>query len=525
MAAVVVSLTLAATTWRLRHEAGGVPLLALALTSGWWALMQLVGLNLGSFETQLTLSRLEYFGITLAPLAWFWFALEYTGRDQLLRGPLGLVGVVPVLTLVLVFTNDSHGLIWEAVGRAPGSTVPVFEHGWWFTVHAVWAYALVLLATGVLVWHHAQAPQHRSRLAIVVAAPLSVLGVNLLYLFSVQPDRWIDLTPTGFVMACGILVWGLKRQGLLLTAPVARTTVFERMQDAALVLDTHGRIVDLNRAAADMLELEPYGSVPVPLGTVWSRHRPDSQADVSSPPGRVTLPTSSGGERVFEVNITSLGPRKEKGRTVLVLRDVTERVRLERELMETGEALRHANVELERLANTDSLTGLANRRHFMAVLDAEIERSERYGRPLSLISLDLDHFKTVNDTYGHATGDEVLRFIADSMEEVCRDIDLPARIGGEELAILLPETGLEGAEALAERLRERIASRLQRAPDGRTFHVTASLGVATLGPESPDREGLLHEADAALYEAKRSGRDRVVTSSSPAWEREGKEAG
>ena len=259
--------------------------------------------------------------------------------------------------------------------------------------------------------------------------------------------------------------------------------------------------------------------MPLALGTLWAsaRERADRYADVTLPVVHGPGADEQGEEgqrprRSFEVTLTPLGPKdRSGGQTALLLRDVTERDRMERELRATTKALRAANEELERLANTDSLTSLANRRQFIEALESEMDRSRRYDRPVSIVLLDLDEFKTVNDSFGHGTGDDVLRTTAEIMRSVCRDVDIPARLGGEELAILLPETRGEGARTLAERLRERLEARKHRARDGQTFTVTASLGVATSeGPDRSTAEAFLQRADAALYQAKDEGRNRVV---------------
>ena len=166
--------------------------------------------------------------------------------------------------------------------------------------------------------------------------------------------------------------------------------------------------------------------------------------------------------------------------------------------------------KVEREAVTDELTGLANARSFRASLDSELERSRRFGTPLALVMLDLDHFKRINDDFGHQQGDEVLALIAEVLREFSRDIDAPARYGGEELAIVLPQTDTDGAAQLAERIREAV-DRL-RVPlldrDG-SLRVQASFGVAAFPESAMDRESLIAAADAALYRAKRGGRNRV----------------
>jgi diguanylate cyclase (GGDEF)-like protein len=159
-------------------------------------------------------------------------------------------------------------------------------------------------------------------------------------------------------------------------------------------------------------------------------------------------------------------------------------------------------------AVTDELTGLVNRRRFMTALDAEIARTSRV-RPPALILADLDDFKRVNDDFGHPIGDEVLQEFARALGTCVRDIDIPARLGGEEFAVLLPETSLEGAAAVAERLQRVLTAAPLLVRGGRSIDATASFGVAEL-VEGETADALLRRADAALYGAKAEGKNRVV---------------
>jgi diguanylate cyclase (GGDEF)-like protein len=167
---------------------------------------------------------------------------------------------------------------------------------------------------------------------------------------------------------------------------------------------------------------------------------------------------------------------------------------------------------IQRQAVTDELTGLFNHRRFQEVMTAEVERTRRFGQELGLIMLDLDNFKRVNDTYGHLQGDLVLKEVARVLRESSREIDEPARYGGEEMAVALPQTGLQGAYEFAERVRQRIeALQLPLLEGEGTLRVTASFGAASL-PHSAkvDKDALVAAADAALYRAKRSGKNRTV---------------
>lgn len=167
----------------------------------------------------------------------------------------------------------------------------------------------------------------------------------------------------------------------------------------------------------------------------------------------------------------------------------------------------------EHASEHDALTRLANRRRLESDLDAECERSLRYARPLSFIMLDLDHFKTVNDTYGHARGDDVLQSVAALITDLLRSTDTAYRYGGEEIAVIVRESDTHSAQVLAERLRSRIESAF--AGPGETG-VTASLGIASMPTDAATPQGLVEAADAAMYTAKQQGRNRIVVAGAPA---------
>jgi diguanylate cyclase (GGDEF)-like protein len=167
--------------------------------------------------------------------------------------------------------------------------------------------------------------------------------------------------------------------------------------------------------------------------------------------------------------------------------------------------------EAEREALTDSLTGLANRRRFNDVVAGAVDAAQRDGRPLSMLALDLDHFKSVNDQHGHGVGDDVLKATAREMLDAVRVGDVAARIGGEEFAIVLPRTDADGARILAERLRVAVQEMRVPLPGGREIRVTMSVGAATASGELIDAPALLAAADEALYAAKRGGRNKTIS--------------
>ena len=207
----------------------------------------------------------------------------------------------------------------------------------------------------------------------------------------------------------------------------------------------------------------------------------------------------------FKSGVYDYVPRREMSAHVLrrTIAQALRRFRLEREL----EA---ANQRLAELVNRDPLTGLHNRRYFEGRLAVEFARAQRFSHPLALVLLDIDHFKRINDTYGHATGDRVLIEAARAMLAMARQIDLVARIGGEEFALLLPNTRPDGAHAMAERVLMQVRAIAVSAPKGEV-RITLSAGVAAYPDCSAQTRMQLFEcADRALYAAKHAGRDRIA---------------
>ena len=172
--------------------------------------------------------------------------------------------------------------------------------------------------------------------------------------------------------------------------------------------------------------------------------------------------------------------------------------------------LKEVNLQLGKLARSDSLTGLMNRRTFMEKLQSEFERSRRYKNPLSLIMLDIDDFKGVNDVYGHVAGDRVLKFVADQIKDCMRTTDYSGRYGGEEFCAILTNTALEGASKIAERLRQSISEREFTGNDD-VFTITCTIGLAQFDKDLKTIEEFVNKADEALYRGKRGGKNKVVS--------------
>jgi diguanylate cyclase (GGDEF)-like protein/PAS domain S-box-containing protein len=225
---------------------------------------------------------------------------------------------------------------------------------------------------------------------------------------------------------------------------------------------------------------------------------------------------------IFNIEVNSgliRDANRKPAKMVFIVRDITERKQAERQIQQLVRQLKIEKQAAQRSANTDSLTGLANRRYFDEALNTEFHRLKRSGAPLSLIMLDVDHFKNFNDSFGHLAGDECLRQISATLKTIIgRATDVVARFGGEEFMAILTETDPEGAVALAERIRKAIEALSIPHPGSEIAeYVTVSLGVTTVYPNrlaSPEQVVAL--ADEALYCAKQAGRNRTSTTSEKA---------
>ncbi|MEZ4417327.1 MAG: diguanylate cyclase [Gemmatimonadota bacterium] len=505
----------AAYSQRTRPAAAALQLRWMMLAVGTWSLAQAASLAFVSLPAQVWFSKLQYPGVLGASVAWFLFALRYTGRTPRTStqwGPL-LVLIATVIT-GLVFTNEWHHLIWTDVRQEQSGSLLglTLEHGPAFYVHALYCYGLVVAATAVLAWTVGQTYHTRKQLVSIIGAPALVVAATIVYLSPVSPGVWFDFVPLAYAVAGSLLAWGLLRAGVADLVPVARNLVFESIGDAVFVLDHQGRVLDFNPAGAELFGPSTHSSIGRDFADLARAPALQQVLELGISEVQDVNLGPANYERVHDLRVSPIynSVNGELLARVLVFRETTDRRRIEAGLRLVTESLEEANTELERLANYDTLTGLSSRRHFLHQLEREARRSQRHGHTFVLMLLDLDHFKQVNDAFGHPTGDAVLIATAQAIRSVIREVDYAGRIGGEEFAVLLPETELEGGEALAERIRAEVEALRHTDTEGNPFRVTISVGITTWGPGRDLPADLLRAADRALYAAKHSGRNRVV---------------
>lgn len=292
---------------------------------------------------------------------------------------------------------------------------------------------------------------------------------------------------------------------------------------ALLVLDEDDQPADFHTAGLSEEERQRIGEPPRGhglLGALLREAAPIRVADIACDPRATGFPPHHPPMKTF-MGVPIMARGKMIGGLYLTEKAGAQQFTLEDENLVVGLAadaaiaIENARLfeQVQRQAITDGLTGLYNRRQFFDLAGREFERTQRYARPLSAIMLDIDHFKKVNDTHGHAVGDQMLQELAARFRANLRDIDVLARYGGEEFAVLLPESELPAARQAAERLRQAVAETPFETAAG-PLAITISLGVAALTEDCPTLAALLDGADAAMYAAKDAGRNGVCVHSS-----------
>ena len=334
-------------------------------------------------------------------------------------------------------------------------------------------------------------------LVFLFASLLPFIGIVLI-LFAFE--EWsIDYSALIMPVSLLIISYGILKYDFLEIRTLARETIFENNFAGMVVLGPGNRIIDYNKAAEKFFEAINISLNNYPIEHILDRE-PNLLEIFESKSSRDFSLVIDGEEKYFEIDVVPLGDRQNKNTRMLKsIRDVTE----ERKVQE----------KLKFLATTDSLSGLYNRAEFMNLAKREFVWAKRNNEELSLLIMDLDNFKIINDTFGHAAGDEVIREIGSIIMTSFRKTDIAGRIGGEEFAVVLRNASLEEAKMVAEKFRETVANRKVNYGE-QEISFTVSIGMAAIRgniDDIDDIEDVLKKADDALYKAKAKGRNCVAT--------------
>jgi diguanylate cyclase (GGDEF)-like protein len=344
----------------------------------------------------------------------------------------------------------------------------------------------------------------------LVSGTLYALNLNLV--------PGMDISSFGFLLTNLLLSLGFSHYQLLDLVPVARDTLIKRVQDGMIVVDWKCRIVEINKNAIDLLSI----SVANPIGSIYqtlipwqldlyelSRQSQPSEFDLGEPV-----------KRYFEVQVTSLAPQSTTPPGyLLVLRDISLHKETEFQLKKANEDLQDRIDKINQLqqllkdqATHDSLTGLYNRRLTDEVLNRLLEEGRQSHQPISLLVMDIDHFKDINDRFGHQAGDELLEKYGKCILTATRKVDFSCRLGGDEMLIAFQNMSSQEAEKKADSIRQKLQAIVVK-KENQSVATTVSIGIATYPQNGDSIKELINWADQALYMAKEKGRNQVVLAS------------
>ncbi|MBC7879497.1 MAG: diguanylate cyclase [Anaerolineales bacterium] len=466
-----------------------------------WTVCYALELVSTTLDGKIFWAMMKYLGSAPGPAAWFVFSLYYTNNQKWFTAPKRWVlGIYVLVTIAIVFTNPLHHWYWTEITMVDGYPETQSEHGFYFWVYAVGTYLLILSSVVIYVRHYFRVSSFFRKPAV-----LMVLG-GFLPLAARIPEDFLglDLIPKldniiVFLLVSAIIFFiAISRFNALKILPIAHELIVKNINSGILVLNTTGYVVEINPYAQSLIGSESINAIGKPLEVVlkdWPKL--DYSPQLKKQLEQEVLLSHNNTSNFFLVQISPiLNKRDISIGHVIVLVDITDR--------------KHAEMELERLARTDVLTEVTNRRHFFELAEIEYERFKRYGHPLTIMLLDVDHFKQVNDNFGHLAGDHVLKHIASECRKALRVTDIFARYGGEEFICLLVEANQEAALETAERIRKNIESSMLEF-DGQKIRVTVSIGqIFAQNNTDLKLDNLIDQADKALYVSKSNGRNQVT---------------
>lgn len=475
-----------------------------------------------SLDIKILWFNLMYVGVSGLPTLYLLFVLAFTHNNTwLTRRKLTLLSIQPILSTLLFWTNDYHHLFYRSldVVQENGFMTVDFVRGPWYLMNIVYSYAVIgvaflVLSQCALRW----SPIYLNQYRLILLGSLLPWAGSAYSEFYFSEWHGLDLAPLMFGMSGIIYVFAIFHTRFMDLIPIARSHLVENMRDGVLVLDMQNRIVDINPAMENFIE----GKISAYIGRnafdIFQPWMEKADLFLEKTETRLELKFPKDPSRYLDLQITPLYDRRQlMNGHVLVFRDITESKQVERRLRYVNDRLQSQLIEIGLLqsklreqAIRDPLTNIFNRRYLEETLDRELSRAARENYPLCVMMVDLDHFKRVNDTYGHEAGDLVLKAIAETLAEHSRRGDFACRYGGEEFVVVLPNITLETAYGRAQDLRKSL--HLLRVPyEYYTLSVTISMGIACFPENGQTRDTLLHAADQAMYAAKEAGRDHILS--------------
>ncbi len=429
----------------------------------------------------------RYVAVPMLPLALLVFVYQYCGK-KISPARIKWLVVIPVLSWLMMMTSSWHHLFFSNMqsGGANGMKV---EYGYYFWfVHVPYSYGLMLISFFTLLMELSRASRHYRKQILLLLFSLSIPSiVNILVINKIIGN----VTPLSFPIFFTILGYAIFRHQFLGSNPIAYETVFHTIRDGVLILDRHDIIRDINPSAAKGLKQNSSEIIGLHVREAFKEWTTAVEAYDKNPRkiGEIEV-FLFGQKRFLLIESTPLAAQNDisEGR-IINIRDITDH--------------HQYKLSLEALAFHDPLTRLANRRKFQEEVERAIEKSDESDKTFAILYFDLNRFKTVNDTYGHEIGDELLKYVAARVASILRKPDILARLGGDEFALLLNNCDETGIEIVVERLLDNVTRPFKVGEN--TLIADLSIGSSVYPKHGKTLTELLRHADAEMYRAKQSG--------------------
>ncbi|WP_153463944.1 histidine kinase N-terminal 7TM domain-containing protein [Sediminibacillus terrae] len=454
------------------------------------------GLMATTLEEMKFWTTIQYIGLPFAAPFGLLFIMRYLGI-QLKRKTLFLLLLLPFVSFLMVATNDFHHLHYKVFEADSVLGIPYIyqEIGMWYAVHGIYTFACMFVGFLLVLsrWKET-AKIYQPQLIALMCSTLVPMVTAFVYLIGITPPG-IDPVPMVLWLSSLLYLWSINSSRLFRVMPIAKDEIFHSINDGVLVLDASNHLIEFNHASQQMLPRLRKNLFGMDFREVWpilsGAPLPSNLESVKSQ-SEIEL-TVDDVKRTYQVRTAPL--QQAKG-LLIIFTDITE--------------VKSLQLQLENLAYYDELTRLYNRRAFFEKCEKAFNNAKNNAFPFTVILMDVDFFKNVNDTFGHFAGDQLLIHVARICQNQLQENLLFARYGGEEFVLGLEgKTAWEGWE-IAERLRKSVEEHPLRTTDG-LVSVTLSCGVAEAEKVPEETLNLvLNKADKALYAAKGEGRNQVV---------------
>jgi len=512
-----------------------------------WPLCQFISATVSTEQYRLFYLSIAYSGLSLLGIGWFVFVIFLTGQSYVIHKTRLILLAVPALISVSLVVFNPNQLFLKVNNDAV--SIQQLQHGplYWYMIGQILVYGVVSFVILLSKLKTVQSTRHRTLIrtgifGMLVLLIFAIIDLFVNVVFVKYINHFIPLISIGMMFAAVYNVHAIGRHKVFDLIQLVQRDIMNTMSMGIVVLDEYDTVIEVNKAMRPFFRLRSGDKFNLDAFTYQLKGEQAKEFESmlkhinKRPNERIEMEITLNSDEFKHIIVQSapiMNMKKVTIGRVFTFQDMTElRMLLEEtssqnellqlrneELLQTQDELYQANKKLEHMAITDGLTGCYNRRYLLQQLEHEVVANIRYGIPFSFFLFDLDYFKSINDTYGHLVGDEVLCSTIDAVRGALRLTDIIARYGGEEFTIYLPHTNREQAVVIAEMVKEAVENNvINTGSSNQNISVTISMGVVSYENfepailEEPKQflRNLLAEADAALYEAKYNGRNQIV---------------